>query len=509
MSPLWTTFDCRRRVLAFGLVRARTGALPAGIGRAGPDRRARRDGGGELERGQDSPDRLCLHRVRGRQPALGRPLPGLWRLEQPGRGGPGAVVPGQGVRPGDGPGPDHRGCRPDRRPPPPPGSTELDRVLGGGLVPGSVVLLAGEPGVGKSTLLLEVAGRAWPSSGPVLYVSAEESRAQVRLRAERIGALHARLLLAAETDLGAVLAPWSSRSSRPRGRRLGPDRRRPRGGRRPWRGRRRSARSPPSWSAWPRSARSPPCWSATSPRTAPSPGPRVLEHLVDVVCTSRATGTTPLRLVRAVKNRFGPTDEVGCFEMTEVGIERARRPARLFLSGPLGRCRGLRARSRLEGRRPLVTEVQALVAPTARSPCRVGPRRAWTPADWPCCVAVLDRGALGRLGRRRATSRPSAACGSPSPAADLAVCLALASAAPRPAAARRPGRDRRGRPGRRGPPGPALPRRLAEAARLGFRRGPGPPGAGHPNGDARGRPPACRLRSGAALARPGPLDGNP
>ncbi len=254
--------------------------------------------------GQDCPDRLCLHRVRGREPALGRPLPELRHLEHPGRGGAGTIRPGQGVRPGGRPGPHHRGRRPDRRPPAHRrrGARPRPRRRPG---PGSVVLLAGEPGIGKSTLLLGVlAGLA--ADGPVLYVCAEESREQVRLRAERLGALHPGLLLAAETDLGVVrtlveqVRPTvvvvdsvqtvadPELAGAPGGVGAGPRGRRPAGAR------------------WPRSAPSPPSWSARSPRTAPSPAPRRSSTWSTWSSTSRATSTTPCAWSAAPRTASGP-----------------------------------------------------------------------------------------------------------------------------------------------------------------------------------------------------------
>ena len=186
------------------------------------------------------------------------------------------------------------------------GVAELDRVLGGGLVPGAVVLLAGEPGVGKSTLLLEVAGAAGARPAVrTLYVTGEESAAQVRLRADRTGALHDELYLAAETDLGAVLGHLDDGQAGAAGARLGADHRRRRASTACPAASPRSARSPPRWSRWPRTRGIATVWSGTSPRTARSPGPRVLEHLVDVVLHFEGDQHSRLRMVRAVKNRFG------------------------------------------------------------------------------------------------------------------------------------------------------------------------------------------------------------
>ena len=203
MSPLWTTFDCRRRVLAFGLVRARTGALPAGIGRAGPGRGARRDGGGVLERGQDSPDRLCLHRVRGRQPALGRPLPGLWR---PGtawsrRSWSGRPRPGRPARWR----PRSRSPRSPPRPAPtaPPGSRSSTGSWAAASSPGRSCCWPASPASASRPCCCGC-WPAWPSRGRCC-TSAPRSRAsRSACGPSASGPLHPGLLLAAETDLGAV-----------------------------------------------------------------------------------------------------------------------------------------------------------------------------------------------------------------------------------------------------------------------------------------------------------------
>src|SRR5215211_6454011 len=308
---------------------------------------------------------------------------------------------------------------------------ELDRVLGGGLVPGSVVLLAGEPGIGKSTLLLGVlAGLA--ADGPVLYVCAEESREQVRLRAERLDALHPGLLLAAETDLGAVRSLVQQV-------RLAKER-----------------------------AIATFLVGQVTKEGAVA-GPKTLEHLVDVVLNFEGDQHHALRLVRCTKNRFGPAYEVGCFEMTEAGLEPLVDPSRLFLSARSAGVPGVACTVSLEGRRPLVTEVQALVVPTGVAV----PRRTAQGLDaarLAILVAVLDRRARIGLAGNDVFAATAGGVRITEPAADLAVCLALASAA----------RDRQVPPdliafgeiglGGEIRPVPQLPRRLAEAARLGFRR---------------------------------------
>src|SRR5690606_451365 len=250
------------------------------------------------------------------------------------------------------------------------GIAEFDRVLGGGIVPGAAILLSGEPGVGKSTLLLEVAARAARGGRRVLYASAEESQAQVRLRAERTGALHDELYLASETDLATILghidevrpqlvivdSVQTVSSSLTDG-----------------------AAGQPSQvrdvaSALIRTAKEralPIIIVGHVTKDGQVAGPRVLEHLVDVVCHFEGDRQTALRFVRALKNRFGPTDEVGCFEMTGEGIAEVPDPSGLFLSRGApepGTCVAIA----MEGRRALPVEVQALtVASSTPNPRRV------------------------------------------------------------------------------------------------------------------------------------------
>jgi DNA repair protein RadA/Sms len=344
----------------------------------------------------------------------------------------------------------------------PTGVEELDRVLGGGLVPGSVVLLAGEPGIGKSTLLLGVlAGLA--TDGPVLYVCAEESREQVRLRAERLGALHPGLLLAAETDLGTVRALVEQ--VRPTvvvvdsvQTVADPELAGAPGGV----GQVREVAAQLVRLAKERSIATFLVGQVT--KEGAVAGPKTLEHLVDVVLNFEGDQHHALRLVRCAKNRFGPAYEVGCFEMTEAGLEPLADPSRLFLSARTAGVSGVACTVSLEGRRPLVTEIQALVVPTGVA------AQGLDAARLAILVAVLDRRARISLAGNDVFAATAGGVRITEPAADLAVCLALASSA----------RDRQVPPdlitfgeiglGGEVRPVPQLPRRLAEAARLGFRR---------------------------------------
>jgi DNA repair protein RadA/Sms len=346
------------------------------------------------------------------------------------------------------------------------GVDELDRVLGGGIVSGAVVLLAGEPGVGKSTLLLDVASRAAQQSRTVLYITGEESASQVRLRAERIGALRPRLLLAAETDLATVLGHIEQ---------VSPD-----------------LLVVDSVQTVASEAVDSSAGSVSQVREVAASlirvakeramatvlvghvtkdggiaGPRVLEHLVDVVCQFEGDRHSRLRLLRAVKNRYGPTDEVGCFDLSEVGIVGLSDPSGLFLSRHAHPVAGTCVSVTLEGRRPLVTEVQALVAPTQSN----NPRRATSGLDSSrvsMVLAVLERRAGTRLASNDVYVSTVGGVRLTEPACDLAVALAVAGAAiDRPLA---PGTVAIGEVGLAGEVRPVagVGRRLSEAARLGF-----------------------------------------
>ena len=249
----------------------------------------------------------------------------------------------------------------------PSGVGELDRVLGQGITPGAVMLLAGEPGVGKSTLLLDVAARfarmaAASGRGPVLYVTGEESVGQVRARAERIGALAENLLLAAENDVEAALAHIEQ--SRPAlfivdsVQTLSSS----------------AAEGAPGGVNQVKAVTGA-LIAAAKDRNIPAilvghvtkegtlAGPRTLEHLVDVVCQFEGDRHSPLRLLRATKNRYGATDEVGCFRLTDLGIAEVPDPSSLFVSATDGPVPGSCLTVTLEGIRPLIVEVQALVTP--------------------------------------------------------------------------------------------------------------------------------------------------
>jgi DNA repair protein RadA/Sms len=353
----------------------------------------------------------------------------------------------------------------------PTGVAELDRVLGGGLVPGVVILLAGEPGAGKSTLLLEVAAQVARTGGPVLYATGEESAGQVRLRAERTSAVHHELYLAAESDLGAIMSHIDtvkpnllvvdsvqtvSRSD---------------------------VDGSPGGVTQVRAV-TVALTSLAKERGLPVvlvghvtkdgsvAGPRVLEHLVDVVLQFEGDRHSTLRMVRGIKNRFGPADEVGCFELRDSGIAGVADPSGLFMSsgeGPAGRkpVAGTAITVAMEGKRPLLAEVQALVAGTGIP----SPRRAVSGLDSArvsMVLAVLSRRAGVVLHDAEVYTATVGGMRMTEPAADLAIALAVASARsdiPLP-----PGLVVLGELGLTGEIRrvTGLERRITEAARLGF-----------------------------------------
>ncbi|BDM73053.1 DNA repair protein RadA [Streptomyces nigrescens] len=308
------------------------------------------------------------------------------------------------------------------------GVDELDRVLGGGLVPGAVVLLAGEPGVGKSTLLLDAAAKSASADHPTLYVTGEESASQVRLRADRIGALDDHLYLAAETDLSAVLGHLDT--VKPSLLILDSV---------------QTVASPeidgaPGGMAQVREVAGALIRASKErgmstllvghvTKDGAIAGPRLLEHLVDVVLHFEGDRHARLRLVRGVKNRYGTTDEVGCFELHDEGITGLADPSGLFLTRRDEPVPGTCLTVTLEGRRPLVAEVQALTV-DSQIP---SPRRTTSGLETSrvsMMLAVLEqRGRISALGKRDIYSATVGGVKLTEPAADLAVALALASAA--------------------------------------------------------------------------------
>jgi DNA repair protein RadA/Sms len=309
----------------------------------------------------------------------------------------------------------------------PTGIGEFDRVLGGGLVPGAVLLVAGEPGVGKSTLLLEVAHRVAAANGPALVVSGEESAGQVRLRAERIGALHERLYLAAETDLSAVLSHVeqvnptllvldSVQTVRSPGE--GTD------------GGATQVRAVAgALTAVAKSRGMTTILVGHVTKDGAIAGPRTLEHLVDVVVSFDGERHSTLRLVRATKNRFGPADEIGCFEIGDAGVVGVPDPSALFVSRRSAPVPGSCVTVTMEGSRPLLAEVQALVAGSSGGG---SPRRAVSGLDGQRVAmvnAVVERRGGVKLAEADVFAASVGGVRIAEPAADLALALAIASAA--------------------------------------------------------------------------------
>src|SRR5690625_1799451 len=307
------------------------------------------------------------------------------------------------------------------------GVSEFDRSLGGGLVQGAVVLLAGEPGVGKSTLLLEVASRWAREAGRALYVTGEESAAQVRLRAERTTGLADNLLLTAETDLGTVLGHIEQASpslliidSVQTIASAGVD------GAAGGVTQVREVAGAVIREAKARGIATVLVGHVT--KEGSIAGPRLLEHLVDVVLQFEGGRHSRLRMVRTVKNRYGPADEVGCFDLTESGIVDLPDPTGLFVSQHHGPVAGTCVTVTLEGRRPLLGEVQALVAPSNLGT----PRRANSGLDSSrvaMVLAVLERRGKVALGGADVYTSTVGGARLTEPAADLAILLALASGA--------------------------------------------------------------------------------
>jgi DNA repair protein RadA/Sms len=307
------------------------------------------------------------------------------------------------------------------------GVEELDRVLGGGLVPGAAILLAGEPGVGKSTLLLEVAARNAARGHRTLYLTGEESAAQVRMRADRTGGVHDELYLAAETDLGAILghvdavAPTllvvdsiqtisaSDLDGVPGG----------------------VTQVKEVAAALIRMAKQRGVTLVLIGHVTKDgsiAGPRVLEHLVDVVLQFEGERTSRLRMVRAVKNRFGPVDEVGCFDLSAAGIVAITDPTGLFLDARTNPVPGTCVAVTMEGRRPLLGEVQALVTPTSAE----RPRRTTSGVDsarLAMILAVLQQHAGIRLSNNDVFVSSVGGARLTDSANDLAIALAVVSAA--------------------------------------------------------------------------------
>ncbi len=360
------------------------------------------------------------------------------------------------------------------------GLDELDRVLGGGLTPGSVTLLAGEPGTGKSTLLLQMLAALASGGRRSLLVSAEESLPQVRRRAGRLGALRSGMWVAAETDLGRIRRAVADLAvdvlvvdsiqtvSDP------------------------AAGSPPGSVAQVRACAQALVDDAKSggpavvlvghvTKDGSIAGPRVLEHLVDTVLTFEGERRDALRLLRAVKHRFGPVGELGLWEMTAGGLAEVADAGALLLADRRPGTPGSVLFPALDGRRPLVAEVQALVGPGVPGAARRS-ASGYEAARLGQLLAVLERRAGLPLGGQDVYVSAVGGLRLADPGADLAVALAVTSAA-----AGRVVDDGLVVLGEVGLAGElrrvaGSASRLAEAARMGFGRVVAPPGTAVPAG---------------------------
>jgi len=308
----------------------------------------------------------------------------------------------------------------------PTGMAELDRVLGGGLVAGSAVLVGGDPGIGKSTLLLQAAAKLAETGARVVYLSGEEAPAQVRMRAMRLGLAHAPVALGTETNLANIVATLGSTV-------------------------------PPVLviidsvqTLWSESVEAAPgtitqlrgCASALISHAKGSgstvvlvghvtkdgqiAGPKVIEHMVDTVLYFEGLSGHQFRVLRAVKNRFGPTDEIGVFEMRHDGLKEVDNPSALFLSDRDRGAPGTAVFAGMEGTRPILVEIQALVAPSLLGT----PRRAvvgWDPNRLAMLLAVLEARCGVRLGSHDVYLNVAGGLRLQEPAADLAAAAALMS----------------------------------------------------------------------------------
>ena len=305
------------------------------------------------------------------------------------------------------------------------GLTEVDRLLGGGIVAGSVVLLAGDPGIGKSTLLLQAAGSIAETAGPVLYVSGEESGAQVRLRAERLNVRSPAVRFSPETDaptIGALLA--SERHAL-----LVVDSI-------------QTLTSPDAPSAAGSVAQTRECaqiliggakqtgipvvMTGHVTKDGNIAGPRVLEHMVDVVLAMEGEPVSSLRLLRCSKNRFGAANGVALLEMRNEGLVEVRDPSALLVGERDPHAPGSAVAVTMQGSRPLLCEVQALTNPSVFSP----PRRTATGVDFnrmAMLAAVLSRRTGINIGGQDVMVNIPSGLHVAEPALDLAVAIAIAS----------------------------------------------------------------------------------
>jgi DNA repair protein RadA/Sms len=357
------------------------------------------------------------------------------------------------------------------------GMTELDRVTGGGFVRGSVLLVGGDPGIGKSTLLTQATSLMARAGHRVVYISGEEAVAQVRLRAERLGLADAPVQLAAETSVEDIVSTLSEGAVP------------------------RLIVIDSIQTMWTDTVESAP-GTVTQVRASAQAlirfakksgaaiilvghvtkdgqiaGPRVVEHMVDTVLYFEGERGHQFRILRAVKNRFGPADEIGVFEMTGQGLAEVANPSALFLSERHAETPGSTVFAGVEGTRPLLVEIQALVTPAAPGNARrtvVG----WDSGRLAMLLAVLESRCGIPFGPSDVYLNVAGGLRITEPAADLAVAAALVSARqdiPLPRDAVVFGEISHSGALR---PAPQSDARLREAAKLGFTAAYTPPGPG-------------------------------
>lgn len=307
----------------------------------------------------------------------------------------------------------------------PTGFPEVDQTLGGGVVPGSVVLIGGDPGIGKSTLLLQIAARIASQGRTALYVSGEESAEQIRFRAERIGAMSPHLYLTAETLLEAIID---------NGERIRPDLLILDSVQTTYAG---TLESPPGSISQVREVATrlltlskergiSTCLIGHVTKEGSFAGPKALEHIVDTVIYFEGERQHAFRILRVTKNRFGSTHEIGIFEMTEAGLTEVGNPSRIFLAERPHGVTGSVVVVTMEGTRPLLVEIQALVAPTHASL----PRRVVTGADHhrvAILLAVLEKRLEMPLSTCDVFVNVAGGVRVTEPAADLGIVAAVAS----------------------------------------------------------------------------------
>ncbi len=363
------------------------------------------------------------------------------------------------------------------------GLAEFDRALGGGLVPGSAILMGGDPGIGKSTLLLQASAAVAKAGGDVVYVSGEEASAQVRMRATRLGMADAPIKLAAATSvrdilttLGTMAPPamlvidsiQTMHSDKIEGA--------------------------PGTVSQVRGCAFELIRYAKEHGTAlvlvghvtkdgSIAGPRVLEHMVDVVMSFEGERSHQYRILRALKNRFGAVDEIGVFAMAQAGLEEVANPSMLFLTGREDALAGSAVFPALEGTRPVLIEVQALIV---RLQSGATPRRAvvgWDSGRLAMLLAVLESRCGLNFSSAEVYLNVAGGYRLSDPAADLAVAAALVSAlADKPLPQRSVWFGEVSLAGEIRPVAHS-PLRLRESAKLGFESGHGPP-ANDTKGDA-------------------------